>query len=146
MCLMKPLSPWLLTVALTACGDSFEPMLYELKDGASVHITVADGPYSPGAVVPFTVHNLSDFDYVWNPCCRALERREGERWLPVDEGERWCMMIGWLLKPGERVDADTDTPTGIAAGEYRFVFSFSRPSGDRNVEDYQVSNSFVVTR
>jgi hypothetical protein len=146
MRLVKQLSPWVLAGTLAACGGgSFEPMFYELEDGAPVHITVADGPYAAGAMVPFSVHNQSDFDYVWNPCCRGVERREGDSWLAVGEEERWCPQVGWLLKGGDRATGETDLPTPLPAGEYRFVLSFSRPSGDRNVEDFQVSNSFIVT-
>jgi hypothetical protein len=137
---------YILLSALAACGgEAFKPMPYELNDGARVRVDVPAGPYSAGARIPLTVHNEWDEEYVWNPCFRSLERRQGSTWFGVDESDRVCTAEGWILEPGRRTNATTDIPESVQAGEYRFLYGFSRLEGDRYVEDNQVSNSFIVT-
>jgi hypothetical protein len=139
-------APCLLMVALVACrGDSFKPMPYEVGGGASVHITVPAGPHAPGAQVPLSVQSESNVEYVWNPCVRGLEGRQGAMWVPVNEGDRVCTAEGRILRPGRRSEATTEVSTSLSAGEYRFRYDFSRAAGEYNVSDYQVSNSFTIS-
>jgi hypothetical protein len=137
----------LLVATLAACGsgEAFQPLPFELPHGASVRITVASGPYAAGALVPLTVSNLGDQEYVWNPCMHALQRPGDPEWTTVDEPERVYTALGWILRPGGRTETTTDLPASVPAGEYRFRFGLSRPAGDHNVTEYQVSNSFTVT-
>jgi hypothetical protein len=143
--LANPLAPCFLLVAMAACGsESFQPMPYELAEGAPVRVTVPTGPYAPGTSVPLLVDNESGVDYTWNPCFRGLERRLGATWAQVNENDRVCTAEAWLLQSGDRVETATDVPRFLLTGEYRFVYCFSRLEGDYYVEDCQVSNSFII--
>lgn len=137
----------MIVATLVACagGEPFQPLAFELPHGASVRITVAPGTYAAGALVPLTVSNLGDQEYVWNPCMRTLQRPAELEWVTVDEPERVCTLEGWMLRPGNRTEAATGLPASLPAGEYRFRYGFSRAVDDHNVTDYQVSNPFTVT-
>ena len=132
---------------VVACSDNnFEPVPYELSEGAAVRITITAGAQGPGARVSISVHNQSAMEYVWNPCVRTLERRNAADWGSVDEGERICTLEGWVLRPQTRTDATTDLPALLPPGEYRLRYSFGRTVGEHSAFDQQVSNSFSVTR
>jgi hypothetical protein len=146
MSLGNRLTPIILVFTLVTCrGESFIPMPHELGDGASVRITVPAGPHAAGARIPLSVHNESGVEYIWNPCMRRLERRQGPTWVLVNEGDRVCTAEGWMLEPDRRTEAATDVPNSVVTGEHRFVYCFSRLDGDRYVDDCQVSNSFIIT-
>ena len=75
-----------------------------------------------------------------------LERRIGEGWVSLEESERVCTLEGWILELGDRTEATADVAASLPSGEYRLRYGFWRESGEYNVSDYQVSNSFTITR
>lgn len=141
------LTSMLLAVTVACAGtETFQPLPHELTSGAAVRITTSASTFPPGAVVGIRVENQGDVEYVWNPCSRTLERATPTGWTPANEGDRVCTSEGWLLEAGTRTDASTQLASELTSGEYRFRYSFWRQEGDFHVNDFQVSNTFTITR
>jgi hypothetical protein len=115
-----------------------------MEKSSAVKISVPEGPYRPGSVVPFSVENAGDQVYTWNPCVRTLVWRRGKFWVGVEEKDRFCTAEAWVLQARGRADAKTDIPANLKPGRYRLRYSFSRESGTPGVSDLQVSNDFIV--
>ena len=70
------------------------------------------------------MHNLGEFEYVWNPCLRAVERRTDSGWGYVQEAEHFCTLEGWLLEPDDRTKATTGLPPSLPPESIGFATVF----------------------
>lgn len=90
----------------------------------AIQVLTDRASYRSGETVQLRIVNGKDRQYAFNPCTRILERRDGDRWVPVQDS-RMCTMIAWLIEPGQTRTATTEIQAGLSAGTYRLVISFS---------------------
>lgn len=101
--------------------------------------------YQAGGRVVMTLENPTAHQFVFNPCNRSLERESSGSWSIVDEGNRPCTMMAWLLQPNSSRTGDTTLPGGIAAGRYRVSLVLTVESATPTNPIRVVSAPFTVT-
>lgn len=84
------------------------------------------------ATVRLALDNGSPDPIGYNLCTSELQRRGTSGWIPVDTGEV-CTMEMRTLSPGHDATFEKQLPSGLAAGDYRYVTGIESPLGGSRV-------------
>jgi hypothetical protein len=95
---------------------------------------------SPG-IIRLALDNGAPHQIGYNLCSSALQRRSGSTWEPVGTGEI-CTMELRTLNPGFDATFEKTLPSGLAAGEYRYITNVESPLGTKQTG--VVTDSFRV--
>ncbi len=104
---------WLLLSA-TACSN-----LLEASEELDVLLVTDRTEYVHGDTMEVHFINNSDEEVGYGACSRMLERRTGGQWKPVYDEPQICIMILYVLKPGERRVGRQPVDATLPAGTYR---------------------------
>ncbi len=86
-------------VLLVACGDDDAGEVQAEVTGLSVEVDPES--VAPGETLAATVVNESDREFSYG-AGYELERKKGDRFVPVDLGERAVIQIAYVAEPGGR--------------------------------------------
>jgi hypothetical protein len=89
---------------------------------------VLDVSPAGAAKVRLTLDNGTSDPIGYNLCTSTLQRHDGNSWSPVRTDEV-CTMELRILEPGRSATFDKTIPSGLSAGEYRYVTSVEDPLG-----------------
>jgi hypothetical protein len=96
--------------------------------GASVAgVSLAAAPAGAGTV-RLILDNGASEPIGYNLCTSTLQRHDGNRWSSIRTDEV-CTMELRILEPGRSATFDKTFPSGLSAGEYRYVTSVEDPLG-----------------
>lgn len=108
-----------------ACAPVTPPPQEPSRVGA---VTLAAETAGPGRI-RLILQNGFDGPVGYNLCTSALERRQDGTWVNVPTDDV-CTMELRSLPAGQDATFEKRLPSGIAAGEYRYVTSVEIPVGD----------------
>ena len=84
------------------------------------------------ATVRLALDNGSPDPIGYNLCSSELQRRGTSGWTRIDTGEV-CTMELRTLNPGRDATFEKQLPSGLAAGDYRYVTGIESPLGGSRV-------------
>ena len=144
---MHPLRLLSLATFVCACGPSASPAERAPVPKASSTVTDSTSQAATSAATPAaspdielrlerthyrrdehvkgTLVNHTGETYSFNPCTRTIERKSGDSWVAVPEGQRMCTMIARLLMPNAS-DPVEFTLSDSLSGTVRAVITFGR--------------------
>jgi hypothetical protein len=103
-----------LLISATACSN-----LLEESEESDVLLVTDRTEYVHGDTMEVQFINNSDESVGYGACSRSLERRIGGEWRPVFDEPQACIMILYVLKPGERRIERQPVDATLPAGTYR---------------------------
>ena len=86
----------------------------------------------PPSTIRLALDNGSPDPIGYNLCSSELQRRGTSGWTRVDTGEV-CTMELRTLNPGHDATFEKQLPSGLAAGDYRYVTGVESPLGGSRV-------------
>lgn len=122
------LTTLVLAIALAACA----PVVRPAQTSSSTTGVVLDAERLSATSVRLQLRNGSADRAGYNLCTSALERRDGASWTAVRTDEA-CTMELRILEPGGTATFEKTLPSGLAAGEYRYVARVDVPLGQGQV-------------
>lgn len=118
---MKSITALVLAVTLAACTAAVPqaPIFFtaERVGGGTIRLALDNGSTDPIG---------------YNLCTSGLQRRSGSEWTPVETGEV-CTMELRTLNPGHDATFEKSLPSGLEAGEYRYVTGIEKPVGGERI-------------
>ena len=124
-------------VLLVACGDDDAGEVQAEVTGLSVEVDPES--VAPGETLAATVVNESDREFSYG-AGYELERKKGDRFVPVDLGERAVIQIAYVAEPGGRGPAvAVKVPGDAKPGTWRVIIARDTPGGGDLSAEFEVT-------
>lgn len=114
--------------------------------GKRVAAIVPHETYLSGESVNVTISNLSEVTLYYPDgfCKTALQKRNGEDWMTVQDPSSGCPVALGFLEPGQTVVHQFRLPKGVAGGTYRFTIPMPVPEEATAPEPELLTPTFKV--
>ncbi|MBC7791443.1 MAG: hypothetical protein H7Z74_15970 [Anaerolineae bacterium] len=110
-----------------------------------IKLSTDKAQYRVGAEMELTLTNPTEARYSFNFCTRVVEQELNGRWTKVDESERMCTMMAFLLEPGSTRSGKTELPAALSSGRYRVAISLVVENNQIPPNEYVVATSPSIT-
>ena len=122
---------------LVACGDDDAGEVETAVTGLSVEVDPES--VAPGGTLAASVVNESDREFSYG-AGYELERKKGDRFVPIDLGERAVIQIAYVAEPGGRGPAvAVKVPKDAKPGTWRVIIARDVPGGGDLSAEFEVT-------